>query len=490
MDADSTNVVLRRTKILATLGPASESDEILDRLIKAGVDVVRLNFSHGSPEEHRARAEKVRRLAAANHRFVGVLVDLQGPKIRTQRFRQGKVRLQNGQTFVLDADLGVDEGDEHAVGVTYRKLPQDVKPGDTLVLDDGLIVLRVEQVEGSRIVTKVLIGGILSDNKGINLRGGGLSAEALTEKDKEDIKVAADIDADYIAISFPRNSGDVKLARTLLRQAGGKGGIVAKIERAEALDNIEAIIDASDAIMIARGDLGVEIGDDQLPAVQKRLIKLTRDRNRVVITATQMRESMRENPIPTRAEVFDVANAVLDGTDAVMLSAETASGLYPVETVSAMSRICRNAEQQTAALRSHHRLDTTFKRVDEAIAMASMYTANHLKVRAIASLTESGSTALWMSRISSGIPIYALSTHEDTCRKVSLYRGVTPVDFPVIKDNNHAAANQIAIDVLKEEGVVTDGDLVIITKGDLMGTGGGTNAMKIVKVGDMPAATD
>jgi len=490
MDADSTNVVLRRTKILATLGPASESDEILDRLIKAGVDVVRLNFSHGSPEEHRARAEKVRRLAAANHRFVGVLVDLQGPKIRTQRFKQGKVRLQNGQTFVLDADLGVDEGDEHAVGVTYRKLPQDVKPGDTLVLDDGLIVLRVEQVEGSRIVTKVLIGGILSDNKGINLRGGGLSAEALTEKDKEDIKVAADIDADYIAISFPRNSGDVKLARTLLRQAGGKGGIVAKIERAEALDNIEAIIDASDAIMIARGDLGVEIGDDQLPAVQKRLIKLTRDRNRVVITATQMMESMRENPIPTRAEVFDVANAVLDGTDAVMLSAETASGLYPVETVSAMSRICRNAEQQTAALRSHHRLDTTFKRVDEAIAMASMYTANHLKVRAIASLTESGSTALWMSRISSGIPIYALSTHEDTCRKVSLYRGVTPVDFPVIKDNNHAAANQIAIDVLKEEGVVTDGDLVIITKGDLMGTGGGTNAMKIVKVGDMPAATD
>jgi len=490
MDADSTNVVLRRTKILATLGPASESDEILDRLIKAGVDVVRLNFSHGSPEEHRARAEKVRRLAAANHRFVGVLVDLQGPKIRTQRFRQGKVRLQNGQTFVLDADLGVDEGDEHAVGVTYRKLPEDVKPGDTLVLDDGLIVLRVEQVEGSRIITKVLIGGILSDNKGINLRGGGLSAEALTEKDKEDIKVAADIDADYIAISFPRNSGDVKLARTLLRQAGGKGGIVAKIERAEALDNIEAIIDASDAIMIARGDLGVEIGDDQLPAVQKRLIKLTRDRNRVVITATQMMESMRENPIPTRAEVFDVANAVLDGTDAVMLSAETATGMYPDKAIGAMDRVCLEAEKQRVATHSHHRIDTVFKRIDEAIAMASMYTANHLKVRAIASLTESGSTALWMSRISSGIPIYALSTHEDTCRKVSLYRGVTPVDFPVIKDNNHAAANQIAIDVLKEEGVVTDGDLVIITKGDLMGTGGGTNAMKIVKVGEMPAATD
>jgi len=490
MIADGTNVVLRRTKILATLGPASESEDILDRLIKAGVDVVRLNFSHGSPEEHRARAEKVRRIASRNDRFVGVLVDLQGPKIRTQRFRDGKVRLKNGQSFVLDAELGINDGDEQAVGITYPKLPDDVKPGDILVLDDGLIVLRVERIEGRRIITQVLIGGVLSDNKGINLRGGGLSAEALTEKDKADIKVAAEIDADYIAVSFPRNAGDVKLARTLLRQAGGKGGVVAKIERAEALDNIDSIIDASDAIMIARGDLGVEIGDDQLPAVQKRLIKLTRDRNRVVITATQMMESMRENPIPTRAEVFDVANAVLDGTDAVMLSAETASGLYPVETVTAMSRICRNAEQQTAALRSHHRLDTTFKRVDEAIAMASMYTANHLKVRAIASLTESGSTALWMSRISSGIPIYALSTHEETCRKVSLYRGVTPVDFPVIEDNNHAAANQIAIDVLKKEGVVTDGDLVIITKGDLMGTGGGTNAMKIVRVGDMPELAD
>ncbi len=490
MIPDTRNVVLRRTKILATLGPASESEEVLDRLIKAGVDVVRLNFSHGSPEEHRARAEKVRRLAAANHRFVGVLVDLQGPKIRTQRFRNGKVRLENGQQFVLDAELGVNDGDEQTVGITYDKLPDDVKAGDILVLDDGLIELRVEQVEGRRIITRVLSGGVLSDNKGINLRGGGLSAEALTEKDKADIRVAAEIDADYVAISFPRTAGDVKLARTLLREAGGRGGIVAKIERAEALDNIESIIDASDAIMIARGDLGVEIGDDQLPAVQKRLIKMTRDRNRVVITATQMMESMRENPIPTRAEVFDVANAVLDGTDAVMLSAETATGLYPVETVTAMSRICRNAEQQTAALRSHHRLDTTFKRVDEAIAMASMYTANHLKVRAIASLTESGSTALWMSRISSGIPIYALSTHEETCRKVSLYRGVTPVDFPVIEDNNHAAANQIAIDVLQEEGVVTDGDLVIITKGDLMGTGGGTNAMKIVRVGAMPELAD
>jgi pyruvate kinase len=480
------NVVLRRTKIIATLGPATESVEIIDQIVKAGVDVVRLNFSHGSAEEHQQRADRVRAVAAANGRFVGVLVDLQGPKIRTQRFKKGTIKLKHNDKFCLDAELGKNDGDKSQVGITYRALPQDVEENDVLVLDDGRVVLTVTSVEGSKIHTRVIVGGKLSDNKGINLKGGGLSAEALTAKDKEDIKVAAAIQADYVAISFPRNSGDVKLAKTLLREAGGHGAIIAKIERAEAIDNIESIIEASDVIMIARGDLGVEIGDDQLPAVQKRLIKLARDMNRVVITATQMMESMRESPIPTRAEVFDVANAVLDGTDAVMLSAETASGEFPVETVTAMARICRNAEQQAAALRSTHRIDTTFDEIDEAIAMASMYTANHLKVRAIAALTESGKTALWMSRISSGIPIYSLSTHEATNRKVSMYRGVTPVNFPEIEVNNHAAANKIAIDVLAAEGIVKDGDLVIITKGDLMGTGGGTNAMKIVKVGDMP----
>ena len=484
------NAVARRTKIIATLGPATESIEVLDQLVKAGVDVVRLNFSHGSAEEHQARADLIRQVAKQNGRSIGVLVDLQGPKIRTQRFKNGSVNLAIGADFCLDAALAVNDGDEQAVGITYDQLPNDVKPEDELVLDDGRIVLKVKEIDGSKIHTIVLVGGKLSDNKGINLKGGGLSADALTEKDKEDILTAALIEADYLAISFPRNAGDVKQARTLLRQAGGHGCIVSKIERAEALENIEAIIEASDVIMIARGDLGVEIGDDHLPAVQKRLIKMARDMNRVVITATQMMESMRESPIPTRAEVFDVANAVLDGTDAVMLSAETATGHYPVETVASMSRICSNAEQQAAALRSHHRIDTTFRAVDEAIAMATMYTANHLGVRAIASLTESGSTALWMSRISSGIPIYALSTHESTQRKVSMYRGVTPVDFPVVEDNDHAAANKIAIDVLLKEGVVTKGDLVIITKGDLMGAGGGTNAMKIVKVGSMPNLAD
>ncbi len=480
------HVVFRRTKILATLGPATESPEMLDCLIKAGVDAVRLNFSHGSHDEHRQRAQKVREIARQNGKFVAILVDLQGPKIRTERFAKGKVKLKHGAAFCLDADLARAAGDQTQVGITYADLPKDVKPHDHLVLDDGRIVLEVESVEGNRIHTRVVVGGKLSDNKGINLKGGGLSAAALTDKDRQDIKVAAEIEADYLAISFPRSAGDVKLARTLLREAGGHGAIVSKIERAEAMDDIEAILEASDVIMIARGDLGVEIGDDQLPAVQKRLIKMARDKNRAVITATQMMESMRENPIPTRAEVFDVANAVLDGTDAVMLSAETATGEYPVETVAAMSRICRNAEQQAAALRSQHRMNTVFERVDEAIAMATMYTANHLQVRAIAALTESGSTPLWMSRISSGIPIYSLSTHERTNRKVALYRGVTAVAYPEIEKNDHAAANLAAIDVLMQEGVVADGDLVIITKGDLMGAGGNTNAMKIVKVGDMP----
>jgi pyruvate kinase len=478
------SVDLRRTKIVATLGPSTESDEALDSLIKAGVDVVRLNFSHGSSEEHLARAKKVRELARKNNRHLAILADLQGPKIRIEHFKDGAIELKNGGDFCLNVDCGNNDGDQNQVGITYKALPGEVKTDDVLLLDDGRIVLQVKSVNGAKINCQVAVGGILSDSKGINLKGGGLSAEALTEKDKADIVTAAKLNADYIGVSFPRNADDIKLARQLLRDAGGQGGVIAKIERAEALDNLEAIIDASDAVMVARGDLGVEIGDAKLPAIQKKIIKMARDRNCVVITATQMMESMRDNPIPTRAEVFDVANAVLDGTDAVMLSAESATGSYPSQTVRAMSEICLNAEQEARASKSNHRLNTTFNRVDEAIAMASMYTANHFGVRAIASLTETGSTALWMSRISSGIPIYALSRHESTNRKVSLYRGVFPVYFPTIHAN-HAEANQEAIDLMKKQGAVKEGDFVIITKGDLMGTDGGTNAMKIVEVGKM-----
>ncbi len=476
--------MFRRTKIVATLGPATDDPQVLDELIQAGVDVVRANFSHGTAEDHINRAEAVRNRARAHGRQVGVLADLQGPKIRTARFKAGKVFLEEGDRFILDGALGLDDGDRERVGLTYKELPNDVDRGDTLLLDDGRIVLWVEEVAGAEIICKVQVGGYLSNNKGINRQGGGLSADALTEKDRADIITAAKIQADYVAISFPRCADDVHLARELLREAGGHGGIVAKIERAEAVDDIEEIVAASDAIMIARGDLGVEIGDAELPAVQKRFIRIAREMNRAVITATQMMESMIENPIPTRAEVFDVANAVLDGTDAVMLSAETAAGKYPAKAVAAMARICVSAEKQEQATVSDHRINTRFSRTDEAIAMSAMYAANHLGVKAIASLTESGSTPLWMSRISSAIPIYALTPHVETRRKVTLYRGVCPVSFSV-SSTDHAEVNKEAIDELMRRGAVRDGDLVIITKGDLMGVLGGTNAMKIVRVGDM-----
>jgi pyruvate kinase len=475
----------RRTKIVATLGPATDDPKVLDKIIEAGVDVVRINFSHGSPEEHTERVEKVRNRARAHGRQVGVLADLQGPKIRIDRFKNGKIDLAEGQDFALDANLGANDGDESAVGIAYKTLPEDVKRGDTLLLDDGRIVLWVNEVNGARIDCRVVVGGVLSDKKGINLQGGGLSALALTDKDKEDIKTAAAFQADYVALSFPRTAADVNECRDLLRHAGGHGGIVAKIERAEALNNIEEIIEASDVIMIARGDLGVEIGDAALPPVQKNLIQTARMMNRVVITATQMMESMIENQIPTRAEVFDVANAVLDGTDAVMLSAETAAGKYPDKAIAAMDRVCKEAEKSRTATRSDHRINTEFQRIDEAIAMASMYTANHLKVKAIAALTESGSTTLWMSRISSGIPIYALTSHVATRRKVTLYRGVYPVSFTVGEESQDPIEiNREAVEELLRRGAVREGDLVVVTRGDVMGVNGGTNVMKILRVGE------
>lgn len=488
--------MLRRTKIVATLGPATDQTvageneyEVLDRIIEAGVDVARVNFSHGAHEDHKRRAEAVRNRARAHGRQVGILADLMGPKIRISGFKDGKVMLKPGEAFVLDATLGGIEGDlldgtRERVGISYKNLPNDVARGDTLLLDDGRIELWVERVEGSEIACVVRVGGELSNKKGINRKGGGLSAGAITDKDRADIKAAAEMKADYLAVSFPRHAGDIHEARELFQQAGGTGGIVAKIERAESLPAIEEIIGASDAVMIARGDLGVEVGDAELPALQKQIISMARSMNKVAITATQMMESMIHSQIPTRAEVFDVANAVLDGTDAVMLSAETAAGKYPDLAVAAMHRVCIGAEKQRLARISDHRINTEFRRIDEAIAMATMYAANHLGAKAIAALTESGSTALWMSRISSGIPIYALTGHVGTRRKVTLYRGVYPVSFDT-SSANHAEVNQEAVDELVRRGAVRDGDLVIITKGDLMGVHGGTNAMKIVRVGNM-----
>ncbi|MDG6774434.1 pyruvate kinase [Thiomicrorhabdus sp. ZW0627] len=475
---------LRRTKIVATLGPATDREGELERIIKAGVDVVRINMSHGSAEEHKARAQAVRDLAEKYDHEVGVLVDLQGPKIRIARFAEDKIFLEKGDKFALDNNVGKNEGNQHEVGLTYKNLPYDVKAGDKLLLDDGRLVFEVDNVDGERVNCTVIVGGTLSNNKGINLQGGGLSAAALTDKDKEDIITAAEMNADYLALSFPRTAEDVEYCRSLAQQAGLNCSIVSKVERAEAVaddETLDGIILASDVIMIARGDLGVEVGDAQLPALQKKMIKRSRQLNRVTITATQMMETMIENAIPTRAEVFDVANAVMDGTDAVMLSGETATGKSPSLVIETMGRICREAEKARSTRESTHRIDESFTAVDETIAMAAMYSANHFGVKCIATLTESGNTPLLMSRISSGMPIIALTPHLNTRRKVTIYRGVYPTSIDYTGLNDEEIQDMI-LNRIKEFGIAKEGDLVLLTRGESRGLMGGTNRMEIVKV--------
>jgi len=473
----------RSTKIVATLGPASSDRRTLERIFAAGADVVRLNFSHGSRDDHLARAELVREVCRESGRTVGIMADLQGPKIRIGRFRDGRVTLEAGTQFVLDAEC--DLGDEHGVGLDYKELPSDVRPGDVLLLDDGKIVFDVTQVAGSRIHSTVRHGGVLSNNKGINRLGGGLTAPALTAKDMEDIRTVAEMRADYLAVSFPKHGRDMALARELLRNAGGHALLIAKIERAEAVDAhaLDDILAASDGIMVARGDLAVEVGDASVPALQKRMIRVARERNKLTITATQMMESMIASPMPTRAEVSDVANAVLDGTDAVMLSAETASGKYPVETVEAMSRICIEAEKSSPVSLDREFLDRVFTRVDQSIAMAALFTAYHLKVKAIAALTQSGSTALWMSRLNCGVPIYALTSETSTRYRVSLFRGVFPLTVTYHGHDRDLLLEE-AEEVLVRNGAVTAGDIIVVSFGEPIGSPGGTNTMKIVKVGE------
>jgi pyruvate kinase len=475
--------MLRRTKILTTLGPSTDDPKVLADMVRAGADVVRINFSHGDPQAHVKRVRMVREVAEQLGKWVAVLGDLQGPKIRIERFASGPIMLNEGDSFTLDVSLDAKAGTKEAVGVAYKNLPNDVHPGDTLLLNDGQIVLDVVDVKGPRIHTRVAVGGELSDNKGINKQGGGLSAGALTEKDRTDIKLAAELGIDYLAVSFARDGDDIEEARELLRREGGHGHLVAKIERSEALVNLDRIIQASDAVMVARGDLGVEVGYAELTGLQKHIIDATRRRNRVSITATQMMESMIHNPVPTRAEVSDVANAVMDGTDAVMLSGESAVGKYPVKAVQAMAQVILGAEKyESSHSPVRHRTEGGMsERTDEAIAMAVMYTANHLKVKAIVALTESGSTPLWMSRIRSDIPIYAFTRHEETRRRVMLYRGVYPVTF----DITHTNAQLLYADIFKlmlKLGMVETGDRIILTKGELSGVAGKTNAMKILEV--------
>lgn len=479
--------MIRRTKIVATLGPATDDPAVLERLIVAGVNVVRLNFSHGKAEDHQQRADLVRELAHKNGRTVAILGDLQGPKIRIAQFKQGPIKLNLGDRFNLDASLDKTAGDQQQVGLDYTSLPSEVVIGNRLLLDDGRVVLQVEVIKDSCIETSVVVAGKLSNNKGINREGGGLSAGALTEKDFTDIKLAAKINVDYLAVSFVRCPDDLHQARQAYELAsnGRRVDIVSKIERAEAVadnDLLDSIIVASDVVMVARGDLGVEIGDAALIAVQKHLIKRSRELQKVVITATQMMESMIESPLPTRAEVFDVANAVLDGTDAVMLSGETAAGGFPVEAVEAMDRIIMGAECHPQSHVSEHRLHEDFTAADESVAMATMYTANHLSgVKAIISLTETGNTPLLMSRISSSIPIFAFTYQQKTKNRVALYRGVVPVtyNFDTI---SFEQINQSVVDELVRRGEVAKGDWIIISKGDFCNTHGGTNAMNIVQV--------
>lgn len=477
-------VLVRRTKIIATLGPASNSEQVLREMIEAGVDIVRMNMSHGTVEEHVKRVELVRQLAKEAKRFVGILVDLQGPKIRISGFLKNKVVLKPGAVFSLDADLGKQVGDETQVGIDYKELPQDVKLGDTLLLDDGRLVFTVLAVKGPRIECRVVVGGELSNNKGINRQGGGLSAKAITDKDKQHILIAAQVNADYVAISFPRNAADIEDCRSLLIAAGSYAGVIAKVERIEAVLAIDEIILASDAVMVARGDLGVEVGDAELPAIQKHMIHRARHLNRGVIVATQMMESMITNAIPTRAEVFDVANAVLDGTDAVMLSGETAIGIDPANVIRAMSRVCLGAEKSRKSRLSQHRLDEVFSSMNEGIAMSAMYLGNHMPIRAIISLTESGTTPLLMSRIRSSIPIFSISRSVNTCRRMTLYRGVYShyFDFSKIPPER---VNCEVIQFLCRHHYLDEGDLVIMTRGDVIGEGGGTNVLKILRVGDV-----
>ncbi len=476
--------MLRATKIVATIGPASSSPEILLQMMQAGLDVVRLNFSHGTADDHRQRAEMVREAARKVGREIAIMADLQGPKIRVGKFENGKTTLNPGQPFILDAtcELGNDE----RVGLDYKDLPRDLKTGDVLLLNDGLIVLTVERVLGDEIHTVVKVGGELSNNKGINRQGGGLSAPALTAKDMEDIRTAMSLGADMVAVSFPKNATDMEMARQLANIAGAPYGIkpkmIAKIERAEAIPALQDILDASDGIMVARGDLAVEVGNAAVPALQKRMIRMARESNKLVITATQMMESMIHAPVPTRAEVSDVANAVLDGTDAVMLSAESAAGKYPVVTIEAMAAICVEAEKSETVELDKDFLDRTFTRIDQSIAMGALFTAHHLGAKAIIALTESGSTALWMSRHITHVPIFALTPRVGSERAMALFRNVTPlhVDFNSDRDS----AMQAAVEIVIRQGYVVRGDMVVLTVGEPMGQAGGTNTLKIVRVGE------
>ena len=474
--------MLRRTKIIATLGPSSCDYKILEGMVKAGMNVARINFSHGQREDYFKSVEMLREISNAIDFEVGIMADLQGPKIRIKSFHSGKVLLIPSNKFFLDSLLDEYEGDASGVGVDYANLHHDININDKLLLDDGRIILRVDKIKETRIFTEILVGGEISNHKGVNLTTGSLSVPVITEKDRQDILLAAELNVDFLAVSFVKSAKDVNETRLLFEKAGGCGKIVAKIERTEAYQNLDELIEVSDVLMVARGDLGIEMGFTELTGIQKEIIRKTRRKNKVVITATEMMQSMIHNPSPTRAEVADVSNAVMDGTDAVMLSAETAIGVDPIAVISTMSDVCRGAEKYTLPKgRNAYRIDDAFQSIDESIAMAVMYTANHFAVKAIIALTESGSTPLWMSRIRSDIPIYALTPHKACRRRVTLYRGVYPISFPSM-EYDASLSDEAIFSLILKKNFVHEGDSVILTRGSMDGLSGGTNSMRILEV--------
>ena len=472
----------KRTKIIATLGPASTKGNKIEKMLHSGADVFRINLSHTSMQDAKKIVKLVREKEHKVGRPVAIMLDLQGQKVRIKGFKnQSFINLKSGDRFIINPSCN-DNGSKNQVGITYSDLYKNVKVGDELLLSDALIKLKVEKISGKNVHTIVERGGKLKEYQGLNKKGGGLSLSGITPKDKTDLKASLGLEYDYIAVSFVKDENDIKEIKKIIKNKDIR--IIAKIERNEALKNIDKITKASDGLLVARGDLGVEIGIEQLPSAQKFLIRKAISADKIAIVATQMMESMITNRVPTRAEVFDVANAVTSGVDAIMFSAETAIGKFPAEVISEASRICVESEQAYIRPLSVDRVVPKTLPVDQVIALSAVYSAKLTKVVAIAALTETGSTALWMSRVQSNIPIYAMTRNIKTGRRICLYKGVQSIYLDKLEDN-HAQANLQVIGVMKEIGTVKKGDLVIITKGDLLGTSGGTNAMKVVEVGNM-----
>jgi len=469
---------MRRTKIVATIGPASRERPVLERLARAGVDVVRLNFSHGEPEDHLRVLAAVREISAALDRPIAVLQDLGGPKIRTGRLKGGQpVQLADGARIVVTTDESV-EGDASLVSTAYAALPRDVRPGDRILVDDGNLELRVTRVGGREVECEVVHGGPLRPHKGMNLPGVRISAPALTEKDHRDLAIGVQNGVDYVAVSFVRQAADVEQARAAIAALGGTAPIIAKIEKREAVENLDAIVAAADGVMVARGDLGVELPTEEVPTLQKRIIHTANSAGKAVITATQMLESMVAHPRPTRAEASDVANAIVDGTDAVMLSAETAAGCYPVEAVETMARIAVYTEEHLSQRDPVRRRAGTnpARIVARSLARVAAMVAEELECKLIVAFTASGSTACLVSNYRPRSPIAAVSYNEDACRRLALWWGVVPLKSGLAQTTDEMMTE--AEDLLKRRRLAAPGDVVLMLGGQSH-TAGATNMIRV-----------